>query len=83
MFRDPLTAHPLSAFGREVTDQVLAPVKLVIGGRYLHPEDGEIEILSGCYRDPVYGRVSNWWDWKVLSSGEKRGGYGANWPAAN
>ena len=70
----------LYRIAREVTDSIMAPVTLRPGKRYVHPEDGEIEITSGCYRDPTYGRVSNFWYWTVITTGEKKHGYGANWP---
>lgn len=68
----------LYRIAREVTDSIMAPVTLRPGKRYVHPEDGEIEITSGCYR--AYGRVSNFWYWTVIATGEKKHGYGANWP---
>lgn len=64
----------------EITDEVLKPVTLQIGHTYLHPEDGEIEITGGYYRDPIYNRISNFWYWKVLATGEIHSGYGTNWP---
>ncbi|WP_028058298.1 hypothetical protein [Candidatus Solirubrobacter pratensis] len=70
------------AIAREITDEVLPPITLEIGRRYVHPEQGEIEITSGCYRDPTYDRISNWWTWTVVATGEKRAGYGSNWPVA-
>lgn len=72
----------LYRIAREVTDSVMPPITLQIGKRYLHPEDGEIEIVSGCYRDAVYGRVSNHWYWDVVATGERKNGYGDNWPEA-
>lgn len=33
-------------------------------------------ILSGCYLDPVYHRVSNFWHWRNLSTGKEESGYG-------
>jgi hypothetical protein len=64
----------------ELTDSILPPVTLQIGKRYIHPEDGLIEITDGKYRDATYGRISNFWHWTVIESGEKKHGYGANWP---
>lgn len=66
---------------RQITDSVIPPVTLKISKRYIHPEDGEIEIISGRYRDPTYGRISNWWEWKVIATGEHKRGYGSStWP---
>jgi hypothetical protein len=67
-------------WARELTDSILPPITLEIGKRYIHPDDGVIEITSGCYRDSVYGRVSNFWYWTVVETGEHKNGYGANWP---
>lgn len=43
--------------------------------------DGKmVYIHSGCFLDPVYGRVSNFWEWSEVFSdgslGEKQNGYG-------
>jgi hypothetical protein len=73
---------PLDRIAREVTDSVMPPVRLLIGATYHHPDDGLIQITGGCYRDPTYGRVSNFWHWTVLMTGEQKHGYGDNWPRA-
>jgi hypothetical protein len=70
----------LYRFAQQITDELLPPVRLIPGRRYLHPEDGEIEITSGCYRDARYGRISNFWHWTVVATGEDHYGYGDNWP---
>jgi hypothetical protein len=72
----------LYRLARDVTDEILPPIRLRIGGHYLHPDDGEIVITSGYYRDPTYGRVSNFWHWIVVATGEAKHGYGDNWPDA-
>lgn len=46
-----------------------------------HPDGYNVRIDSGCYLDPTYGRVSNWWTWTVLDKNnkptkEKDKGYG-------
>lgn len=66
---------------RDITDRILPPVTLQIGRQYLHPEDGLIQIDAGCYRDAKYNRVSNWWYWTVVGTGEKKSGFGDNWKA--
>lgn len=63
-----------------LSDEILLPVTLQVGQRHIHPEDGLIEITSGCYRDAVYNRVSNFWHWTVVETGEQKYGYGDNWP---
>lgn len=81
-FRDPLADHPLSVLARQITDEIIAPVELEVGRRYQHPRAGTIQITGGCYRDPVHGRVSNFWHWIELTDGRPGCGYGARWPAA-
>lgn len=51
-----------------------------IGGRYVHPEDGVIEITSGQY----WGDrgLSNHWHWRIVATGEEGYGYGGDWPDA-
>lgn len=67
-------------WARELMDSIISPITLKVGKRYIHPDDGVIEITSGCYRDTVYDRVSNFWYWTVVETGEKKHGYGDNWP---
>jgi hypothetical protein len=51
-----------------------------IGSTVQHPDGYPVKILQGCYFDPVYGRVSNWWTWQRInadgSMGKKTSGYG-------
>ena len=72
----------LYRIAREITDEILPPITLQIGKHYIHPEDGEIQITEGCYRDLRYGRISNFWHWSVIATGEHKCGYGDNWPEA-
>lgn len=53
-----------------------SPVR--VGGRYRHPVDGAIEIMSGRF----WGEhgVSNFWYWRVEATGETHSGYADNWP---
>lgn len=48
------------------------PSQLKIWNRYLNPETGRlVEITSGYYLDPIYNRLSNFWNWReVLDNGE-------------
>lgn len=46
-----------------------------------HPNGRDIRIDDGCYLDPTYGRVSNFWYWTFLDAEgkptlEKGHGYG-------
>ena len=70
---------PFDHFDERWYDAVLPPVRLQVGKKYQHPEDGVITITSGCYRDPTYGRVSNWWYW-TKEDGTEGKGYGDHWP---
>lgn len=65
---------------RRITDEIIPPVELYKGGRFVHPKDGEIQIISGEYRDATYGRISNFWTWRVVATGKTRSGYGGYWP---
>lgn len=51
-----------------------------IGATVAHPDGYAVKVLSGCYLDPVYGRVSNWWTWQRINDdgtpGEEASGYG-------
>lgn len=64
---------------RRVTDEVLPPVVLERGKFYIHPEHGIVQIIDGMYRDPIHNRISNFWTWKIIETGEMRDGYGGQW----
>ena len=72
----------MSDWATRLVDDILPPVELQVGGRYVHPEDGVIEVTSGYYRDPTFGRISNHWHWMIVATGEPGHGYGDNWPPA-
>lgn len=63
---------------QKLTEDVIGGSPLEVGKRYVHPEDGVIEVTSGQY----WGRngISNFWYWRVIETGEKKHGYGRNWP---
>lgn len=65
---------------RRLTEDVLGGAPVQIGKRYVHPQDGEVEIVSGQY----WGRhgISNFWTWKVIATGEAKCGYAGEWPEA-
>ena len=65
-------------WARELTEEVLGTAPVQIGRRYMHPTDGEIEILAGQYWG-THG-LSNFWTWRVIATGEKRNGYAGDWP---
>ena len=64
---------------RELTESVIGGSPLRVGARYLHPEDGLIEITAGQY----WGErgLSNFWHWVIIATGEERSGYGDDWPS--
>jgi hypothetical protein len=54
-----------------------------IGRYYLHPEDGEVLITSGSYMG-AFDRVSNFWSYVVVATGEEGGDYANRpWPAVD
>lgn len=63
---------------RSMVEDIVNPVVLRPGQKYLHPEDGTITILAGQYYSN--GRISNHWSWSVDDTGELKHGYGENWP---
>lgn len=68
---------PVADWVKRIVEDTAPPLR--IGGRYLHPEDGAIEIVSGEY----WGNhgLSNFWRWRVEATGEIHHGYGdSRWP---
>ena len=92
-FRCQRPAHTLGDGGKGVSDELRAFVRglnmefidnrpLEVGAVTRHPDGRTVKIMSGCYLDDTYGRVSNFWYWReVLDSGhlgKEEHGYG--WP---
>ena len=73
-------ARGVAPWVRQLTEEAIGGSALRVGGRYLHPEDGEIEVTDGQYWG-THG-VSNFWHWTVVATGEKKHGYGGRWPEA-
>lgn len=65
----------MESWVKDIVEAVIPPNHLVHGKLYLHPDDGVIRIDSGCYYDPTYGRVSNFWRWTVVDTEEQKSGY--------
>ena len=65
---------------RQLTEDVIGGSPLKVGKRYIHPEDGLIEVVGGQF----WGErgLSNHWTWKVIETGETHWGYGGDWPLA-
>lgn len=71
--------HPLTRLARDITDKYF-PCHMQIGKVIKHPKGYNVKVISGCFRDPTYGRISNWWTWqRVYKSGKlgpEQSGYG-------
>ena len=69
----------LTKIAHEISDKYF-PHTLEVGLVTTHPDGRTVKILSGYYRDPVYGRVSNWWTWVEIIDdnvvGMPESGYG-------
>lgn len=63
---------------QQMTQDVIGPAPVQVGRQYAHPTDGVIEITSGQYWG-THG-LSNFWHWRVMSTGEMKHGYGEEWP---
>ena len=80
---DKLTILAISI--QDEVDRQFAPTsytpafELKIGKPAKHPDGRNVMILSGCYRDPIYNRISNFWYWKEIfadgSLGKEESGY--------
>lgn len=62
---------------KDLVEETFGKSPLEIGKCYIHPEYGKIKITSGQYWGQ-YG-LSNFWNWIVLDTNEKKQGYGGNW----
>lgn len=68
----------MESWVKDIVESVVKPVELQIGKFYLHPQDGIIHITDGQYYSN--GRISNFWRWTVVETGESNTGYGGTWP---
>jgi hypothetical protein len=71
----------LYAVARKINESLAAKSSMAIGKRLMHPDGYLVEVTSGCYLDPVYHRVTNFWYWKRVNaddslSTEEECGYG-------
>lgn len=73
----------LTRIGQAVTREVLGGPPVKVGTLYAHPEHGTVIVESGQWLDPVYGRLSNWWTWRSILTGEVHSGYADRWPEAD
>ena len=63
-----------------MNQELAAQSSMAVGKTVKHPDGRTVKIKSGCYLDPVFGRVSNFWYWnEVLADGtigKEECGYG-------
>jgi len=56
------------------------PCHMKVGRVVLHPKGYKVKVISGCFRDRTYGRISNWWTWRRVRKdgtlGREQSGYG-------
>ena len=79
--------HPLSVIARKLSSQLDPGIEE--GKFYVFTDEEKpgvkypIKVTSGCFLDPTYGRVSNWWTWHKVkpdgSLGRAISGYGGSW----
>lgn len=54
--------------------------RMTVGFGVVHPDGRLVLVTSGCFLDPIHGRVSNFWHWREILEGGKLGvdecGYG-------
>ena len=55
----------LNVLARELTDEYFK-CSMEIGKTLQHPDGRTIKIKDGCFRDPTYDRISNWWTWNEV-----------------
>lgn len=69
----------LTKIAYDVTDEYFE-CSMGIGKTLQHPDGRIVKIKDGCFRDPTYDRISNWWTWNEILPGELLGadesGYG-------
>lgn len=77
---DAATDKALTDLAASMNQELVAKSSMRIGETIPHPEGYLVKVVSGCFLDPKYGRVSNWWTWQRIqpdgSLGPKESGYG-------
>ena len=65
---------------RGINQELAAASPMKIGAILVHRDGYKVKVLKGCYLDPIYGRVSNWWTWARVNEdgtlGVQESGYG-------
>jgi hypothetical protein len=75
-----MSSKQLELIARGINSELEEESGMEIGATIKHPDGRTVKIISGCFLDPIYHRVSNWWTWQeVLEDGklgEEESGYG-------
>ncbi len=70
----------LYQIARKLNEEIASKSSMKIGKIVKHPDGRTVKIKSGYFLDPIYGRVSNWWEWNEVKAngklGKKECGYG-------
>lgn len=70
----------LEQIAKEIKQELVKESSMAVGKVLRHPDGRTVKIKSGCFLDPAYARVSNFWTWnEVLSDGSlgpTESGYG-------
>lgn len=74
-------SDPLREIARQINQDLAAKSKMEIGKTIKHPDGRMVKIISGCFLDAVFGRVSNHWTWREVKKNGKLGPeeYGYGW----
>ena len=56
----------MKEFAAAINQSLASKSSMKIGATIKHPDDYLVYVVNGTYLDPVYGRISNWWEWKRL-----------------
>ena len=54
---------------------------MFVGHFYQHPEQGAIYVTRGSMW--INNRLSNFFNWIVVETGEEKSGYGGDWPCVD
>ena len=75
-----MESRRLRAYANKINSEFASQSSMAVGKVLKHPDGRTVKIKSGCFLDPVYGRVSNAWTWNEVKPNGKLGkdehGYG-------
>ena len=73
-------SDPLARIAQSMNAELASRSSMQIGATIPDPNGRMVKVASGYYLDPIYGRVSNWWEWNEVlpdgSLGPTECGYG-------